>query len=366
MSTSRLNETNDKIAQDIEELFLPERQRQILRKSSICSKLNDEQALYFFEVVERTRLDPFTGQIRPDVRLQKTGREDERGKEIKEPTLLIITTLQGLRATGERTGLLAGESKVEWCGKNGEWVDVWLQDIPPSAARASVFRKDRPGFPQTHVVRFDAFVQEVYDKYGNKVPGPFWIKMGSHMLGKCCLAGCYRGAFPIPCSGLYISEELRQELDPDSEEAIEAEMIRRARSEQQYWDEQAKNGVYPVGKEPPGVQSSHDTTEPSRNGMVGTAAAPVLGQVSEQKPEQTGQHWSDFKITRINRFKNRTVGSLTVEELVGSKVFLEKVEEHNWEGLDDDVKAHYNAIKARITYEAQLEDLNNEFDFTKR
>ena len=95
--------------------FLTPEQRDILSKSTLCEKLDENQKAYFFEVVERTRLDPFTGMIRPDVR-KKT---EEDGT--KTPTLLIITTLQGLRVIGDRTGQLDGEDAPEWCDADGKW-----------------------------------------------------------------------------------------------------------------------------------------------------------------------------------------------------------------------------------------------------
>jgi phage recombination protein Bet len=347
----------------LEDRFLTPGQREILRKSALCSKLSDEQADYFFEVVERTKLDPFTGQIRPDVRSTKS--EDGEGQEQRTPTLLIITTLQGLRVIGDRSGQLAGESPVEWCGVNGEWHDVWLLEEPPTASRVRVFRKDRPDHPQTSVVRWDAMVQEKWDsKSGKKIPNLFWKRMGPHMLGKCALANGYRGAFPNQCGGLYISEELAPSLDPDSEEAIEAEMVRRANSEAEYWKEQAKNGNYPVGQEP------KNTARPLQEQVVNPidrettpAAAPTLAQDDVQSPPES--HWSQFVIKRIKMFSGRTVGDLTPAELKGLEVFLEKAEKA-WADIDDDIKAHYEAIKARVTYESQLEELNSQFDFTKK
>src|ERR1700721_4430893 len=129
--------------------FLTDEQKQLLRKSAMCSKLSDDQFAYFLGVTERTRLDPFVGQIRPDVR----NSTSEGGQ--KEPTLLIIVTLQGLRVIGDRSGQLDGESGLEWAGKNGEWHDSWTAEDSPVVARASVHRKDRK-FPFTAVCRWDA------------------------------------------------------------------------------------------------------------------------------------------------------------------------------------------------------------------
>jgi hypothetical protein len=240
--------------------------------------------------------------------------------------------------------------------ESGGWQEVWLQDTPPAAARASVFRKDRPR-PQTAVVRWDAFVVLVFDKQGNLVPGPFWKKMGSHMLAKCALAAAYRGAFPNQCSGLYISEEIGAELDPDSEEAIEAEMIRRARDEKAYWDKEREKGNLPIDEvqrnagifprnEQPKVQQSavHEPPAPPTNS----------GQTND---------WQSFVIRRIELFKGRPVGSLNAVELQGMASWMMKVEK-SWPGLDEDMKAHYKAIKARMDYERETVALADGLDFS--
>lgn len=351
--------------------FLSSEQREILSKSALCEKLDANQRAYFFEVVERTHLDPFTGQIRPDVR-KKT---EEDGT--KTPALLIIVTLQGLRSIGERTGQLDGEGTVEWCGKDGQWLDVWLADEPPKAARASVYRKDRPR-AQTQICRWDAFVQlKKYDQRGELVPGPFWKRMGSHMLGKCSLAGAYRGAFPNQCSGLYIDEELQEVLDPDSEEAIEAEMIRKARAEKAFWDEKAKEGIYPID-----VQQQREKAAlaqqarpgPELNAIAGGVGGP-LGSVvvgttppaplpaasappsappaprPTTPPPPPPTDWRNFVISRIEVFQGRTVGSLTEGEMGSLRSWLERAEKA-WGSLDAGLKAHYIALRDRLQWEA--------------
>lgn len=334
--------------------FLSPEQKAILRKSPLCSKLTEDWKEYFFEVVERTRLDPFTGQIRPDVRKSK----DEDGNKV--PNLIIITTLQGLRAIGERSGQLDGESAPEWSDANGEWKDVWLYSDPPVAARASVFRKDRPR-PQTAVVRWDAFVQLVFDKQGNLVPGPFWKKMGSHMLAKCALAAGYRGAFPNQCSGLYISEEIGEELDPDSEEAIEAEMVRRARDEKAYWAAEREKGNLPVDElqRAQGIFPRNEQALAQQNAVHESHSVDAPNVVNRNKGD-----WAFFTIRRIQLFQGRSVGSLSIAELDGLSGWMQKVEKA-WANLDEDLKAHYKAIKGRLDYERDQMALADGLDFSK-
>lgn len=360
--------------------FLSQEQRDILAKSALCEKLDENQKAYFFEVVERTRLDPFVGQIRPDVR-KKT---EEDGT--KTPTLIIITTLQGLRVIADRTGQLDGEDAPEWCGSDGQWMDVWLADDPPKAARASVHRKDRPR-AQTQICRWDAFVQLKFGQGGNKIPNPFWQRMGSHMLGKCSLAGCYRGAFPNQCSGLYISEELSETLDPDSEEAIESEMIFRARREKAYWDEQATKGNYPIDvqqrmererlQQPNGPLPSSVIGGPVLpTELLPKASAPPSAPPAPTTPRPAPpptpvpppppEDWRNFVITRLTAFQGRTVGSLTGPEINGFEDWLKKVAT-SWGAIDADLKNHFLALRERLAFEKAHpeQEQTDQMDFSR-
>jgi|SRR5215475_6647918 len=340
--------------------FLSPEQRAILRKSALCAKLSEDQAEYFFEVVERVQLDPFTGQIRPDIRMSKV-----EGSSEKMPTLLIITTLQGLRVIGDRTGELEGEAPWEWCNKEGVWREVWLEQDMPVAARAVTYRKNRK--PQIAVVRWDAVVQLTYNRNGQTEPNKFWNRMGSHMLAKCAQAASYRGAFPAPCSRLYISEEISDQLDPDSEEAIEAEMIRRARTEKAYWEKERAKGNFPAGETPPAPPPDAAPAAPKKP-VERAPAPPAQPQLDLPKVNSVNDRlpWNDFVIKRIQFFAGRTVGSLTQTELQGLKPWLEKVS-NAWNNLDDeDLKRHHTAIQAAIdhAYQKEIEALSDGLDFT--
>jgi hypothetical protein len=345
--------------------FLTDAQRDLVRRS-LCKKLDEDQAAYFFEVVERTRLDPFTAQIRPDIRNTK----DSDG--VKHPTLLVIVTLQGLRGIGERSGKLDGEDPIEWCDNEGKWYEVWLRDEPPAAARATVYRIDRK-HPQVTICRWEAFVQKVFDRGGKEVPNPFWRRMGSHMLGKCALAGSYRALFPNLCSGVYLEEELPTELDPESEPAIEAEMTRRAAADKEHWDKERARGNLPVNEQVPpppeknGKKKKEKTApappqpEPSREPVAPPTppAAPVSPptepEVTGGKTESTEPIWKNYVLNRIKVFAGRTVGSLTSGDLRAVRgSWMAKVEA-SWGSIDADIKEHYSMLMQRIEHDEALD-----------
>jgi len=183
-------------------------------KNVICPGINDQQLAMFKEVCKRTGLDPFAKQIyvtiRPtwDANLQR-----------KVDRMTIQTGIDGFRLIAERTGKYRGQRPFEWCGPDGRWTDVWLQNEPPMAARAAVRRADFDE-PLLRVARYDAYVQTTKD---NK-PNSMWAKMHAEQLAKCAEALCLRTAFPQELSGLYTDDEMGQA----DNEPVRASVVSRA------------------------------------------------------------------------------------------------------------------------------------------
>lgn len=152
----------------------------------------------------RTGLDPIARQIYCIAR-------KSRG-QLRWQTQISI---DGARLVAERTGQYEGQTPVEWTADGREWVEVWLDDEPPRAARVGVLRR---GFrdPLYAVARWESYA--VYDdvwQNGQKVEGErklssMWAKMPDLMLGKVAESLALRKAFPMDLSGLYTSEEMAQ------------------------------------------------------------------------------------------------------------------------------------------------------------
>lgn len=181
-------------------------ERQVdLIKQVVAPECSDEFLAFFAQVCAHRQLDPFAGEICAVPRRQKVkGRRDEW-----ETVHTIQVTVDGYRAIAERSGLYGGQDAPQWCGPDGVWRDVWLEEGPPAAARVAVYRLDWSR-PVVGIARYASYVQLGKSDKGEVYPKALWATGPDFMLSKCAESQALKRAFPrqLAAAGIAVREEL--------------------------------------------------------------------------------------------------------------------------------------------------------------
>ena len=180
-------------------------ERAQLFKDQINPQITDAELELFGQICHRTGLDPFRNQIYAIHR---------RNNKLNRTIMTIQTGIDGYRVIASRIPEYAGQVGPEWCGKDGVWRDVWLEDDPPAAARVGVLRHDWPQ-PLYRTALWKSFAADT----------SFWRTMPDLMLAKVAESAALRAAFPQDLAGIYTSDEMAQ---ADNDEPARAAQQRRS------------------------------------------------------------------------------------------------------------------------------------------
>lgn len=194
-----------------DQTYWDENQLAVLQGSGIDEGVTHAELQAFLHECQRRRLDPFTRQI------YLIGRWDNQRKR---KVYRSQTSIDGFRLIARRAADEAKESieydDTLWCGPDGRWVDVWLENEPPAACKVVVLR-DGKRFPST--ARFASYVQT--NSNGEMVG--LWRKMPDGQIAKCTEALALRKAFPEELGGIYAEEEMAQ---ADNPQRVQGEVIK--------------------------------------------------------------------------------------------------------------------------------------------
>jgi phage recombination protein Bet len=173
-----------------------------LVKRTYCSGASDDEFLLYMNECKRSGL-------MPGKQIHAVFRWD--GKDQRK-VMKVQVGIDGYRLIAERSGKYQGQIGPYWCGKDGDWRDVWLEDSLPMACKVGVIRA---GFsePIWGVAKFSNYAQTNQ----NGSLSAMWAKMPDLMIAKCAEALALRKAFPEDLSGLYTQEEMQQEYRPEPE-----------------------------------------------------------------------------------------------------------------------------------------------------
>lgn len=170
-------------------------QRKLIR-DTFASGASDQEFAALMAVAERRGLDPFLRQVYFVKRWDSQKRCE---------VWAVQVSIDGLRGIAQRTGLYDGQDEPEF---------EYDAKGHVKSCRAKVWRKDwsRPSVVTAH---WSEYAQTKKD--GGYTA--FWAGKPHIMLAKCAEALALRKAFPEDTAGIYIPEEMGQEIDITPEPA---------------------------------------------------------------------------------------------------------------------------------------------------
>lgn len=217
-------------------------------------------------ICARTRLDPLA---KPS-QIYFIKRWDQN---LNKEVMVGQTSIDGARLSAFRTGNYLGPAGTQWCGTDGEWRDIWLDDEPPAAARHGIYVKGGGGRAMWATCLYREYVQKTRDGK----PTSFWRDMPASQLAKCAEFKVLKQACPGETNELELAERAElHRLEVPAQAARYAEIFGG--------DEEQAFAELPMGAGAPQYVPIRERTDlvdqPRANGRVLGAGGDVVNAAS--------------------------------------------------------------------------------------
>ena len=251
-----------------------------LLADTIARGCDENELKLFLEISKFSRLNPFTGQIRPVKRWNS-----DLGRE----AMVIQVGIDGYRSIAARTQELAGIEDAVFDSEENPY---------PQTAKVTVYRWSHGNrIPYTATARWGEYVQRKKD--GD--PNSMWKRMPYLMLAKCAEALALRKAFPDDLAGIYTEEEMGQ-ADNDEPKTFPTTAAKK-----------------PVQQPTRASEKKQEPTQPT-----------ITGRIESIKMDQKGRAWLSLD-KKIVVFEEKFVD----DEVKVDNVFTVKAVKHNRQDIGD-------------------------------
>lgn len=309
-----------------------------------------EDIAFFSQYCQRTQLDPVSRQI------YAISTTDRNGKS----KIQVLLSIDGYRIIAQRTGEFEG-IETYWCGADGVWKDVWLDNKNPSASKVIVYKKEsNKGISAV----------ALFKEYAN-LRSQTWQKMPALMIAKCAESLALRKAFPSALSGLYTTEEMsntniidtqtesvntidnsRYDIDTNTyiiDDSIQYDVCPRGKNKGKKW---ADMNIGDLSKALEYFRSQNPNAEYSK--VIQTILENKLSVCEEKKDK--GVKWADMETEKLEDYYNKYKSGKLIGFAEERANYIEKIL------LERNIKNSEDKTETKKIADVEVSEDENPFD----